>query len=204
MQTYSCSSEVQFNDQSQSGDRDGEIAMKKLLLATVGLLALGMGAPASAADMAVKAAPPPIVAPIYSWAGFYIGANGGWGTSHKCWDVTNFLFPRATAIREGCHDADGGTVGGQIGYRWQASNWVFGLEAQGNWADFSGSNVSIFIPRWTNNSKIEAFGLFTGQVGYAWNNVLWYVKGGAAVTDDKYRGTVTTAPFQGDVFEFGK
>ena len=91
MQTYSCSSEVQFNDQSQSGDRDGEIAMKKLLLATVGLLALGMGAPASAADMAVKAAPPPIVAPIYSWAGFYIGANGGWGTSHKCWDVTNFL-----------------------------------------------------------------------------------------------------------------
>ena len=124
VQTYSCSSEVQFNDQSQSGDRDGEIAMKKLLLATVGLLALGMGAPASAADMAVKAAPPPIVAPIYSWAGFYIGANGGWGTSHKCWDVTNFLFPRATAIREGCHDADGGTVGGQIGYRWQASNWV--------------------------------------------------------------------------------
>ncbi len=77
----------------------------------------------------------------------------------------------------------------------------FGLEAQGNWADFSGSNVSIFIPRWTNNSKIEAFSLFTGQVGYAWNNVLWYVKGGAAVTDDKYRGTVTTAPFQGDVFD---
>ncbi len=28
--------------------------------------------------------------------------------------------------------------------------------------------------------------------GYAWNNVLWYVKGGAAVTADKYRGTVTT------------
>ena len=31
-------------------------------------------------------------------------------------------------------------------------------------------------------------GLFTGQVGYAWNNVLWYVKGGAALTDDKYNG----------------
>ena len=34
-------------------------------------------------------------------------------------------------------------------------------------------------------------GLFTGQVGYAWNNVLWYVKGGAAVTDDKYSGFFT-------------
>jgi outer membrane immunogenic protein len=82
-------------------------------------------------------------------------------------------------------------VGGQIGYRWQSAGWVFGLEAQGDWADLKGSNVSLFIPAWTNNSKIDAFGLFTGQVGYAWNNVLWYVKGGAAVTDDKYRGTVT-------------
>jgi outer membrane immunogenic protein len=65
-------------------------------------------------------------------------------------------------------------------------------EAQGDWADLKASNVSLFVPNWTNNSKIEAFGLFTGQVGYAWNNVLWYAKGSAAVTDDRYRGTVTT------------
>jgi outer membrane immunogenic protein len=175
--------------------------MKKFLLAAAG--ALTMASSASAADLAARpytSAPPPMVAALYNWSGFYIGANGGWGTSDKCWDVTNFRTPIA-AFREGCHDASGGTLGGQIGYRWQASSWVFGLEAQGNWADFNGSNVSLFIPRWTNNSKIEAFGLFTGQVGYAWNNVLWYVKGGAAVTDDKYRGTVTTAPFQGDVFD---
>jgi outer membrane immunogenic protein len=89
-------------------------------------------------------------------------------------------------------------VGGQIGYRWQSAGWVFGLEAQGDWADLKSSNVSLFIPNWTNNSKIEAFGLFTGQVGYAWNNVLWYVKGGAAVTSDKYRGTVTAT---GAVFD---
>ena len=178
--------------------------MKKFLLGTIGLLALGMVAPATAADLAARPytkAPPPIVAPIYDWTGFYIGANGGWGSSHKCWDATNFLFARSPAIGEGCHNATGGTIGGQIGYRWQASNWVFGLEAQGNWADLNGSNVSLFVPRWTNNSKIEAFGLFTGQVGYAWNNVLWYVKGGAAVTDDKFRGTVTTAPFQGALFD---
>ena len=63
---------------------------------------------------------------------------------------------------------------------------MFGLEAQGDWVDLNGSNVSRFIPAWTNHSKIDAFGLFTGQVGYAWNNVLWYVKGGAAVTDNKF------------------
>ena len=39
-------------------------------------------------------------------------------------------------------NSTGGTVGGQIGYRWQATNWVFGLEGQGNWADFSGSNAT--------------------------------------------------------------
>src|SRR6266849_4586397 len=178
-------------------------AMKKFLLATVGLVALGIAAPASAADLAArpytKAPPAPVVA-VYDWTGFYIGANGGGGWSHKCWDVTNFRVPVAP-FREGCHDASGGVVGGQIGYRWQRAGWVFGLEAQGDWADLKGSNVSAFIPAWTNNSKIEAFGLFTGQVGYAWNNVLWYVKGGAAVTDDKYSGTVTTPPFTGAVFD---
>jgi hypothetical protein len=154
-----------------------------------------MAAPASAADLAARPytkARPPMVAAIYDWSGFYIGANDGWGSSHKCWDITNFLGATVVpAFREGCHDATGGVVGGQSGYRWQSAGWVFGLEAQGDWADLKGSNVSVFIPNWTNNSKIEAFGLFTGQVGYAWNNVLWYVKGGAAVTDDKYRGTVT-------------
>jgi outer membrane immunogenic protein len=164
--------------------------MKKFLLGTVGVVALGM-APALAADMAVKARPAPIAAPLYDWSGFYIGANGGGAWSHKCWDVTEFRTPVAP-FREGCHDATGGVVGGQIGYRWQTAGWVFGLEAQGDWADLNGSNISVFVPAWTNHSKIEALGLFTGQVGYAWNNVLWYVKGGGAVTDDKYRGTLTT------------
>ena len=93
--------------------RDGEIMMKKFLLGTIGLLALGMAAPATAADLAARPytkAPPPIVAPIYDWTGFYIGANGGWGSSHKCWDDTNFLFVRSPAIGEGCHNATGGTM----------------------------------------------------------------------------------------------
>jgi len=176
-----------------------EKLMKKFLLATVGLVASGMAAPASAADLAARpyTKAPPMVAAVYDWSGFYVGANGGWGSSHKCWDISN--FPGATVVpvfREGCHDATGGVVGGQIGYRWQSAGWVFGLEAQGDWADLKGSNVSAFIPAWTNNSKIEAFGLFTGQVGYAWNNVLWYVKGGAAVTHDKYNGQ-----FLGVVFD---
>jgi outer membrane immunogenic protein len=166
--------------------------MKKLLLGTVALAALGMAAaPAVAADLAARPytkAPPPVVAAIYDWSGFYIGVNGGGGSSRKCWDLTNDagLGIQSPAVAEGCHDATGGTAGGQIGYRWQASSWVFGLEAQGNWADFKGSNTSLFFDDIINQSKIDAFGLFTGQVGYAVNNALFYIKGGAAVTSDKY------------------
>src|ERR1700755_1092417 len=120
--------------------------MKKFLLATVGLAALGIAAPALAADLAPYPKAPPAPLPvIYNWSGFYIGANGGGGWSHKCWDTTNFLTPRVGVV-EGCHDASGGVVGGQIGYRWQSAGWVFGLEAQGDWEDLKGSNVRPFIP----------------------------------------------------------
>ena len=174
--------------------------MKKILLGALGLLAFA-AAPAAAADLPAKVytkAPAVVPPPIYSWAGFYIGLNGGGGWSHKCWDITSVAGIVALPnLAEGCHNASGGLVGGQIGYRWQSANWVFGLEAQGDWADLKGSNISL-LPLGgllTNQSKIQAIGLFTGQVGYAWNNVLWYVKGGAAVTDDKYRGLLTGANF---------
>jgi outer membrane immunogenic protein len=43
----------------------------------------------------------------------------------------------------------------------------------------------------TINSRLQAFGLFTGQVGYAWNDVLLYAKGGAAVVDNRFFHTIT-------------
>jgi outer membrane immunogenic protein len=158
--------------------------MKKVLLVTASLIALG--APALAADLAARpyTKAPPMVAAAYDWSGFYAGINGGWGSSRNSWTAVPPTTPFIGG--EGSHDADGGTVGGQVGYRWQAGTFVFGLEAQGNWADFSGSNLSTLYPN-VNTTSIDAFGLFTGQVGYAVNNVLLYVKGGAAVTSNTYR-----------------
>src|SRR5205807_9242148 len=107
-----------------------EKRMKKLLLVTASLVALGAAAPAVAADLAARpyTKAPPMVQAAYDWSGFYIGLNGGGGTSHNCWDLVG-------GLAEGCHDATGGTVGGQVGYRWQTGPIVFGVEAQGNWAD---------------------------------------------------------------------
>ena len=163
--------------------------MKKLVLAASILAA--STASAFAADLAARpyTKVPPVVAALYDWSGFYIGINGGGAWSNKCWDRTSVVagVVLVPAVVEGCHDATGGTVGGQIGYRWQAASWVFGVEAQGNWADLSGNNNPLLFPGITNRSRIDAIGLFTGQVGYAWNNVLVYVKGGGAVVSDRYR-----------------
>jgi outer membrane immunogenic protein len=77
-------------------------------------------------------------------------------------------------------------VGGQLGYRWQSGGFVFGLEAQGDWANLRASRVSLINPAFTERAKVDGIGLFTGQVGYAWNNALLYLKGGGAVTGSRF------------------
>ena len=163
--------------------------MKKFVMGIAGLIA--MAAPVSAADLPARpyATAPAMIAAVYDWSGFYIGINGGWGSSRKCWD--NVAVNSILIANEGCHDATGGVVGGQIGYRWQAGAWVFGVEGQGDWADLKGRNRSLSFPAADNDTRISGFGLLTGQVGYAANNVLFYVKGGAGVVADKYRTFAT-------------
>ncbi|MCL2714928.1 MAG: outer membrane beta-barrel protein [Alphaproteobacteria bacterium] len=153
---------------------------RKLLFAGASLLVLGVCAPASAADLAVApiySKAPAMVSAIYDWSGLYLGLNGGGG-----WTRVRNANPDVYDDFSG----NGGTFGGQIGYRWQLSNWVFGVEGQGNWADFS-ADVTKNWPGSTETGTVHvnSFGLFTGQIGYAWNNVLLYVKGGGAVVSNK-------------------
>ena len=63
---------------------------------------------------------------------------------------------------------------------------MFGVEAQGDWADLSSPRVSLFDPSLSTRTKTDGIGLFTGQIGYAWNAALLYVKGGAAVTSNRF------------------
>jgi outer membrane immunogenic protein len=180
-----------------------EKLMKRVSVLATGLLALGV-IPAGAADLAYKAAAMPVSRPIYDWTGLYLGLNAGYGQQGNCWDMNGALvlgFNPATP--EGCNSAKGAVVGGQIGYRHQISNWVFGIEAQGDWADLTGSNAStvfsgLKLPSTvtlglTNSDKVSAIGMFTGQIGYSFGPLLWYVKGGAAVTDNSYDGSLSFA-----------
>ena len=168
--------------------------MRKFLLGALGIVA--MVAPAVAADLPAKTytkAPPPPPAPIYDWTGFYIGGNGGWGEFSNCVD----LDIAGVFDRDACLHKSGGLIGGQVGYRWQMGQFVVGLEAQGDWADISNSHTSFFVPEIITTSKIDGLGLFTGQLGYTWGPGLLYVKGGAAVTSNRFTifDTITTAQF---------
>jgi outer membrane immunogenic protein len=89
-------------------------------------------------------------------------------------------------IADGCASRSGGVFGGQLGYRWQTGQFVFGLEGQGDWANLSGSRVSPNFPAFSTGVKVDALGLITGQIGYAWNASLFYLKGGAASTRNRF------------------
>ena len=169
--------------------------MKRLALAIVGL-ALGV-ANASAADLDVHPyAPGPIIQPPYDWSGFYFGLNGGYGTSRHCWDVQDSTLTGAVTGPDGCTTANGAAAGGQFGYRSQINSFVYGFEAQADWAGLKGSTVSDALHATTpgdltNRSQIDAFALLTAQLGVALGNVLIYGKAGAAGTVARYKEVQT-------------
>ena len=107
--------------------------MKRLLIAGAALAAL-IGTPALAADMAFKAPPP--AAPVWSWTGFYLGANvGGAWANHSTFTMSDplqaFIFAPFSFSTNSPSSAIGGVHGG---YNYQVGpSWLVGLEADFSW-----------------------------------------------------------------------
>jgi hypothetical protein len=114
----------------------------------------------------------------YNWSGFYIGAHGGGGWSEKC-----FTFINAD---DGCHNGDGFLAGGQVGFNYQANQFVFGAEFSGSWADITGDHRARLAPADTYRSEINSILMLTGRVGLAFDRMLRYVTGGGAWAHDKF------------------
>ncbi|MEZ5787201.1 MAG: outer membrane beta-barrel protein [Xanthobacteraceae bacterium] len=159
--------------------------MKKILLATVA--AIGFAGTASAADLAVR--PAPVYAPVFNWSGCYIGGyvGGAWTAENaKVYDVNGYnLFP----ADYWSYDNDSSFIGGgTVGCNWQpvGSPFVFGIEGEVGYVNLEGTGYDPFAgvaPANTiySTTKIgDWYGMITGRLGYAWDRVLVYVKGGAA------------------------
>src|SRR5262245_42890924 len=172
--------------------------MKRAITLGVGAFALAaMTLPAAAADLGARPiAKAPVAAPVavYNWSGFYIGGHVGGLWSDKDWtEVTNPAVTRNL----GSNEVSGFLAGGQIGFNWQVGAWVFGIEGQASWTDASSDHAcrtSVFSGTLvTCSTDINWVGTVAGRIGYAFNNVLLYAKGGAAFADEDFTMTPTLA-----------
>jgi outer membrane immunogenic protein len=143
--------------------------MKKLLLATTALAAFAAGA--QAADLGSPRMPiaAAVVAPAFSWSGFYLGAHVGYGFGRTT-PSDGLSFPMNTS---------GGLIGGQIGFNYQINQIVLGAEADLAYAGISGSRVSLapqvlFV-------RTNMLGSVRARAGFAVDRALFYVTGGLGI-----------------------
>lgn len=163
--------------------------MKRLpLMACVIALAGTAGCPVFAADvpMPIYKGPAPVYeAPAFSWSGFYLGINGGYGFGKSDW---------SSGATSGSLDPQGALIGATLGYNWQIGSWVLGAEgdidaAWINASTTSGTGLCAGAPGCdTHNTWL---GTARARVGYAWNHFLPYLTGGGAV------GTIKMSPSTG-------
>jgi outer membrane immunogenic protein len=152
--------------------------MKRLALAIA--VSACAGSAALAADLArpapiTKAPPPP--PPPYNWSGFYIGGNLGAGWSNV--SVTD-TFGDHFSTTSHTQFVGGGQVGANYEFLGGA---VIGIEGDFDWLPNTNNTISGITPGGVpisvtiNNRWLTTV---TGRLGYAFDRVLVYGKGGAA------------------------
>jgi outer membrane immunogenic protein len=152
------------------------------------LVAVGIGGLSNAAlgaDMPLKAAP----SQSYDWSGCYIGAHGGGAWSQIDWTPVSTLSI-------GNYRANGWIAGGQIGCDYQTGGLVFGIEGQFSAAKLDGKTTPDDGMSVTS-SRIDKLATGTGRVGYAFDHVLPYVKGGFAWVHDESHEIVSATTGNG-------
>src|SRR4029077_8935436 len=187
--------------------------MKKSFLAGMAFGLFAAAGSASAADMPLKAPPLPPPA-VFSWTGFYGGANVGysWGNSSNTWNIFAANFggnavcpPAGGALCVAGTDSNhmNGVIGGlQIGYNWQTVRYVFGIETdfdatgQRGTQTFNGANpafptggVTAAPAAAAYTEKLSWHGTLRGRVGIASDRTLFYATGGLAYGEVKNTGS---------------
>jgi outer membrane immunogenic protein len=141
----------------------------------------------------------PIISPVQSWTGFYIGVNGGYGFNRDSDDIRYFVAGGTQVNRGAGFESDGAFGGGQIGYNWQRDRFVFGIEADIQGGDISDRFNQVSAPgnaiaglRPQGRQDIDYFGTVRGRIGYAFDQTLVYFTGGFAYGSVDQRVNVLT------------
>ena len=146
------------------------------LSTVIAALAIGTSG-AFAADLPTRKAPPApafIPPPLFTWTGFYVGVNAGYG-----WG--SFQGGNASLLA----NPKGGMLGGTVGYNYQFGQYVVGYEGDVDYVD----------TKWVSGRHTNAAGaigtvrvddaLVTERLrmGYAWDRALIFLTGGYAGAD---------------------
>lgn len=155
-------------------------------------LACGFAGYAAAADLPTyKAAPMPLPAPA-SWAGYYIGIDGGVTLDSP------FKF-NASGTTVTKIDPRGGTFGGHAGHNWQTGPFVYGIELFAAW---NGNSKTVDLGHGLDlNAKVDYFGSASARIGLALFNdaVLVYGRGGIGLAHTAATVTETVLPNLGPI-----
>ena len=160
--------------------------MKKFLLGTVALIALGSAA--NAADMAARYTKAPPIAPVSNWTGFYVTGGFGYGLMSTDQHSTTGGVTSSLDTRMGGRGYFG-TVG--LGYDYQLTPaWVVGVFGDAQWGDIRGdlSDLNDGISgRFKNDASYSA----GARLGYlVAPNVLSY--GNIGYSYGQFKGTTFT------------
>jgi outer membrane immunogenic protein len=169
--------------------------MKSIIAATIALIASAGVAIAADAEISPGPFSPPPAFPrqtptvtpgpfdpppafphvrVYDWTGFYVGINGGGGFASNYWSSVPDLTSGRSSL-------SGGMVGGTIGYNLQAGDpFVVGVEADLDW---SGLDTTISPASCGPGCELKVPWLSTARLrfGYAFEGVMPYITGGAAI-----------------------
>ncbi len=153
--------------------------MKKVLFSGISLAALLAAGAASAADLP-RRMPAEVIPASFSWNGFYLGTHTGVAVGKS---TTSNVAPYGgfdSGVPLSYDLSPVGIFGGaQFGYNWQYGVYVLGLEAD---VGYLGVRETMFpAPDNYVSVKYGWYGTVTGRLGLAYDRLLTYVKGGAAV-----------------------
>jgi len=157
----------------------------QLTVACTAILATAAAGTAAAADLPepVQAAPVVYAAP-FSWNGFYIGGNAGWGWTSSSGTMTTIAGPDTFTA-----SGNGFVGGGQAGFNWQWGALVLGMEADFQGVPGNGTLTDNGLLPLTATVKDPWFGTFRGRVGYAWDRVMFYGTAGGVYGNGTASGT---------------
>ena len=156
--------------------------IRKFLLSSAAILAVTGSS--FAADLPSRRAPPVYVppVPVFTWTGFYIGGQIGYGFGRDAYNYGAGLVTSA-------YRPDGVIGGAHVGYNLSSqglfgnllgAGGVIGVEGDVNGSSYSRAINVPFVAGVTTGTRIPIDGSIRGRVGFAVDRALFYATGGAA------------------------